>query len=145
VKVMEDIGTIWQASLKEIGVTLEVNQSELNTWLDRYVNKSYDMTTNWFNLSSDPNSMFDIIYKPLLASVYTSPETSKLIEDAVATNDQAQRSAIYAQLQEQTVASVAPLIVVQGQPMLALTSPKVTAWEMNGRNVILYQHVTVAP
>jgi peptide/nickel transport system substrate-binding protein len=145
VKVMEDIATIWQASLNEIGVTLEVNQSELNTWLDRYVNKTYDTTANWFNLSSDPNSMFDIIYKPLLASVYDSPEMSQLIEDAVATSDQAERATFYADLQQLTVEETAPLIVIMGQPMLTLTSQKVTGWEMNGRNVILFQNVTVAP
>ncbi|MCS6940999.1 MAG: ABC transporter substrate-binding protein [Roseiflexaceae bacterium] len=145
VKAMEDIATIWQASLRQIGVTLEINKSELNTWLDRYVNKNYDTIANWFNTSSDPNSMFDIIYKPLLASVYNNPEMSQLILDAAATSDRSARKAMYAELQRMTVDETAPLIVVMGQPMLALTSRKVTNWEMNGRNVILFQDVTVAP
>lgn len=144
VKAMEDIATIWQASLRQIGVTLEINKSELNTWLDRYVNKNYDTTANWFNVSSDPNSMFDIIYKPLLASVYDNPKMSQLILDAAATTDQSARKAMYADLQQMTIDESAPLFVVMGQPMLALTSRKVTTWEMNGRNVILFQNVTVA-
>ncbi|MCS6840814.1 MAG: ABC transporter substrate-binding protein [Roseiflexus sp.] len=144
-KAMEDIATIWQASLRQIGVTLEINKSELNTWLDRYVNKNYDTIANWFNTSSDPNSMFDIIYKPLLASVYNNPKMNQLILDAAATSDRSARKAMYAELQRMTVDETAPLIVVMGQPMLALTSRKVTNWEMNGRNVILFQNVTVAP
>lgn len=144
VKAMEDIATIWQASLRQIGVVLEINKSELNTWLDRYVNKNYDTIANWFNVSSDPNSMFDIIYKPLLASVYDNPKMGQLILDAAATTDQSARKAMYADLQRMTVDETAPLIVVMGQPMLALTSRKVTGWEMNGRNVILFQNVTVA-
>lgn len=144
VKAMEDIATIWQASLRQIGVTLEINKSELNTWLDRYVNKNYDTTANWFNVSSDPNSMFDIIYKPLLASVYDHPKMSQLILDAAATTDQSARKAMYADLQQMTIDESAPLFVVMGQPMLALTSRKVTTWEMNGRNVILFQNVAVA-
>ncbi len=145
VKAMEDIATIWQASLSQIGVTLEVNKSELNTWLDRYVGKTYDTIANWFNVSSDPNSMFDIIYKPLLASVYDNPEMSQLIQDAASTTNLSARKTIYAELQRMTVDETAPLIVVIGQPMLALTTKKVTNWKMNGRNVILFQDVTVTP
>ncbi len=143
VKEMEDIATIWQASLAEIGVTLNINSSALSIWLDRYVGKTYDMTTNWFNLSSDPNSMFDIIYRPLLATVYPNDEMLTMIDEAVSITDQAARTAIYQELQRVTVDTVAPLIVVQSRPLLALTSSRVEGWKMNGQNTILFNDVTL--
>ena len=143
VKEMEDVATIWQASLAKIGVTLNVNSSALSIWLDRYVGKTYDMTTNWFNLSSDPNSMFDIIYRPLLATVYPNDDLLAQINEAVAITDQAARTAIYQRLQLDTVDTVAPLIVVQSRPLLALTSSAVGGWKMNGQNTILFNGVTV--
>jgi peptide/nickel transport system substrate-binding protein len=143
VKEMEDVATIWQASLAKIGVTLNVNSSALSIWLDRYVGKTYDMTTNWFNLSSDPNSMFDIIYRPLLATVYPNDDVLAQINEAVAITDQDARTAIYQRLQLDTVDTVAPLIVVQSRPLLALTSSAVGGWNMNGQNTILFNGVTV--
>jgi len=144
VKVMEDIATIWQANLAEIGVTLNINRSELNIWLDMYVNQEYDIIANWFNVSSDPNSMFDIIYKPLLSSVYDNAEMSELIEAGATATDQAERQEIYAQLQQMTVEEVAPILVVQTQPILALTSPAVQGWQMTGKDTILFGDVYIA-
>jgi peptide/nickel transport system substrate-binding protein len=143
VKVMEDIATIWQASLAEIGVTLNVNSTAVSIWLDRYIGKTYDMTTNWFNLSADPNSMFDVIYKPLLDNVYDNEAMRAKILEAASLSDQAARTEIYQELQRETVETIAPLIVVQSQPLLALTSSSVDGWKMNGKNLLLLNDVTV--
>ena len=87
--------------------------------------------------------MFDIIYRPLLATVYPNDDLLAQINEAVAITDQAARTAIYQRLQLDTVDTVAPLIVVQSRPLLALTSSAVGGWKMNGQNTILFNGVTV--
>ena len=115
----------------------------VSIWLDRYIGKTYDMTTNWFNLSADPNSMFDIIYKPLLDNVYDNEPMRAKILEAASLSDQSARTEIYQELQRETVETIAPLIVVQSQPLLALTSSSVEGWKMNGKNLLLLNDVTV--
>ncbi|HLT58727.1 MAG: ABC transporter substrate-binding protein [Limnochordales bacterium] len=141
VKVMEDLATVWQAGLAQAGVQLEIRRSALPVWLDRYVNHDYELIINTFNVSGDPNSMFDVIFRPLLASVYDNQAMLDLILEGARTSDEAARAEIYKQLQRMTVEEVAPVLIVQTQPVLAVTSPAVTVFPINGRNEVMFERV----
>ena len=89
--------------------------------------------------------MYDIIFKPHLNDPMSYPDAEllQLIEDGAATPDLEARKAIYQKIQERVLNEVAPLIVVQSQPLLAITTDKVQGWTMNGKGDIFFAGITV--
>lgn len=144
VAVMENIATIWQNGLAEAGVTLNIEIEELSTWLDHYIGRDYQTIANWMNVGGDPHSMYDIIFKPHLNDDYPNAEMLALIEAGAVTVEQAKRAEIYQQIQQMALDDLAPVIVVQSQPLLALTTPKVQGWTMNGKGDIFFDQISVA-
>jgi ABC-type transport system substrate-binding protein len=144
--VMENWTTIWQAGLAEAGVNLEIQPEELSTWLDHYVNREYQLIANGFNAHGDPHSVFDILFKPHLndPESYPNEEMLELIEEGAVTVDQGRRRAIYAELQQMAVELMAPIVIVQSQPLIALTTPQVQGWSMNGKGDIFFDGVYMA-
>lgn len=140
---MKSIATVWQADLAKIGVKLDIKSSEVNVWLDHYVNKKYDTILNFFNSGSDPNSIFDIIYKPDLAKTYDNPTMLQQINDAVQTSAKDARTKIYTQLQQETIEQNAPVIILESRPLLSLTRSNVSGWSVNGKNVPNLLDVTI--
>ena len=145
VAVMENIATIWQEGLAQAGVTLDVKILDLSTWLDSYINLKYETIANWMNVHGDPHSMYDIIFKKHFTDPGSFPneEMAQLIEDGATTIDTGKRKAIYAKLQQMLVDEMAPVLTVQSQPLIALTSPKVKGWTMNGKGDIFFEGVYV--
>jgi len=145
VAVMENIATIWQNGLAEAGITLTVEIEDLSTWLDNYVGRTYQTIANWMNVGGDPHSMYDVIFKPHLQDPNSYPDAEMLswIEAGAATPDLEARKAIYRQIQERALAEMAPVIVVQSQPLLAITTDKVQGWTMNGKGDIFFAGITV--
>lgn len=143
VAVMENIATIWQNGLAEAGVTLNIEIEELSTWLDHYIGRDYQTIANWMNVGGDPHSMYDIIFKPHLNDDYPNTEMLALIEEGAVTVDQAKRTEIYQQIQQMALDDLAPVIIVQSQPLLALTTPNVQGWSMNGKGDIFFDQISV--
>lgn len=143
VAVMENIATIWQNGLAEAGVTLTIEIEELSTWLDHYVGRDYQTIANWMNVGGDPHSMYDVIFKPHLNDDYPNAEMLALIEEGAVTVDPAKRTEIYQQIQQMALDDWAPVIVVQSQPLLALTTPNVQGWSMNGKGDIFFDQIMV--
>jgi peptide/nickel transport system substrate-binding protein len=133
---------VWQESLAKVGIELRVRVSELSVWLDRYINHNYDMIVNGFNVSSDPNSFFDVIMKGHLEDQYRNPEMQRLIAEGVATTDQDRRKEIYAQLQEMMVADL-PVLAAQAQPLAAVAGSRVQGLQINPIGWPLFDGVTV--
>lgn len=121
---------VWQQSLKEAGLNLRVRTSELSVWLDKYTTRDYDAIWNFFNVSGDPDSFFDIIMKPHLEDQYRNPEMQRLIAEAKGTTDQARRTEIYGELQKMLVDDL-PILAVQSRPLAALTSKDVSGVQLN--------------
>lgn len=144
VAVMENVATIWQNGLAEAGVNLNIEIEELSTWLDHYVGRDYQSIANWMNVGGDPHSMYDVIFKPHLNDDYPNAEMLTLIEEGAITVDQARRTEIYQQIQQMALEDLAPVIVVQSQPLLALTTPQVQGWSMNGKGDIFFDQIWVA-
>ncbi len=146
VGVMESIATIWQNGLAEAGVNLTVEIEDLSTWLDNYVGRTYQTIANWMNVGGDPHSMYDIIFKPHLQDPdsYPDAELLALIAEGAATVDMDRRREIYQTIQMRALEEMAPVIVVQSQPLLALTTDKVQGWSMNGKGDIFFDAITVS-
>jgi len=138
----ESIARVWQASLAEIGVTLNPKVEELSVWLDKYIARDYDATWNAFNVGGDPNSFFDVIMTPHLGDDYPNTEVTDLVAQAKSVSDQDARAAIYAQLQEIIVADL-PVMIVQSSPVAAIVGTKVTGYEINPLGNSLLAQVAV--
>jgi len=139
----EQIGQVWQASLAEIGVTLNVNVTEISVWLDAYVSRGYDATWNVFNVGADPHSFFDIIMTPHLADDYQNETVSNLVLDATRVSDEASRAKLYSELQ-QILADELPVMIVQSTPIFSITGTKVSGYAVNPLGWALLSQVTVA-
>ena len=133
---------VWQESLAKVGIDLRVRVSELSVWLDRYINHDYDMIVNGFNVSSDPNSFFEVIMKGHLEDQYRNPEMQRLIAEGVATTDEARRTEIYAQLQEMMVADL-PVLAAQAQPLASVAGTRVDGLQINPIGWPLFDGVSV--
>jgi peptide/nickel transport system substrate-binding protein len=126
----EKMARVWQQSLAKVGIELKVRTSELSVWLDRYVKHDYDAIWNYFNVSGDPDSLFDVILKPHLDDQYDKPAMTTLIREAVATIDQDKRAALYGRLQDMLVEDL-PVLPVQSRPLAAITAKDVTGVRVN--------------
>ncbi|WP_339622117.1 ABC transporter substrate-binding protein [uncultured Salinibacterium sp.] len=139
----EQLARVWQASLAEIGVTLNVNITEISVWLDAYVSRGYDATWNVFNVGADPHSFFDIIMTPHLADDYQNQTVSDLVLDATRISDEAARSELYSELQQILVDEL-PVMIVQSTPVASIAGPDVSGYEVNPLGWALLSQVTVS-
>ena len=139
----EQLARVWQASLAEIGVTLNVNITEISVWLDAYVSRGYDATWNVFNVGADPHSFFDIIMTPHLADDYQNQTVSDLVLDATRISDEAARSELYSELQQILVDEL-PVMIVQSTPVASIAGPDVSGYEVNPLGWSLLSQVTVS-
>ncbi len=131
---------IWQASLAKIGIKLDINTSETSVWLDRYVKRNYDMTWNFFGVSPDPNSFFDVIMRPHLENEYKNPHMLDLMKAGISTSDMDARKKIYAQLQDIMVDEL-PVMTIQSRPIAAIARKGITGFKMNPLGWCLYNGV----
>jgi peptide/nickel transport system substrate-binding protein len=139
----EQMARVWQASLAQIGVDLKINVTELSVWLDAYVSRNYDMTWNFFGVSPDPHSFFDVIMRPHFeGDVYDNPRVAELVNAGVSTGDQAEREAIYKELQEIMVDEL-PVMTVQSRPVAAIVANDVSGFAMNPLGWGIYTGVTL--
>ncbi|MEM7124848.1 MAG: ABC transporter substrate-binding protein [Chloroflexota bacterium] len=145
VAVMENMATIWQENLAECGVTLNINISDISTWLDAYVNRDYQLIANWANYRSDPHGIFDVMYGPHWKDENSFPREDMLdlMSSGASSADEAERKEIYAQIQQAVIEDMAPVITVQSQPLIALTKPSVKNWTMNAMNYIFFNEIYV--
>jgi len=139
----EQLARVWQASLAEIGVSLNVNITEISVWLDAYVSRGYDATWNVFNVGADPHSFFDIIMTPHLADDYQNQTVSDLVLDATRVSDEETRSELYSELQEILVDEL-PVMIVQSTPVASITGTEVSGYEVNPLGWALLSQVTVS-
>jgi ABC-type transport system substrate-binding protein len=126
----ERAATIWQAGLAEAGVKMNIEVQELGVWLDNYINHTYDVIWNVFPGFADPNYFVSLGLMPHIQDGWTNPEAARLATETNQVLDQAQRTELYAELQDIFVADL-PVIVIQETPQASLMQPNVTGWEIN--------------
>ncbi|MCC6790953.1 MAG: ABC transporter substrate-binding protein, partial [Thermomicrobiales bacterium] len=138
----EKAATIWQAGLAEAGIKMNIEVQELSVWLDNYINHTYDVIWNVFPGFADPNYFVGLGRQPHFADGWTNADAARIAEEANQTLDQAERTALYGELQDMTVAEL-PVMVIQEAPQASLTPPNVTGWEINPLGFVFVDKVTI--
>ena len=121
---------VWQQSLEQIGVKLNIDVEELSVWLDQYVKEKYQLTWNLFDVKGDPDSFYSIIMTPHLNSDYHNPAMVSLEAKALATANLNMRKAIYSKMDNMVVQQL-PVMPIQTEPLYSVVSKSVTGWALN--------------
>lgn len=93
---------VWQAELKKIGITMNINICESSVWLDAYLSRSYDMIANYYSMvGTDPSTYCSVIMSAL-ADYQTSDltELNTLITEGAMGTDDSVRQQTYEKIQE---------------------------------------------
>ena len=138
----EKAATIWKAGLEEAGITMNIEVQELSVWLDNYINHTYDVIWNVFPGFADPNYFVSFGLAPHISDGWTNPEAARLATESNQTLDQAERTALYAELQDLFVAEL-PVLVIQETPQASLLQPNVTGWEINPLGTVFVNNVKI--
>ena len=89
-----DIGVIYQAQLKEIGIDADLQQTEFAAWLDKIHKFDYDTHINGYGFEADPDAIMGRSF--VTGSTgnfpgYSDPKFDSLETNFVATTDHAKR------------------------------------------------------
>lgn len=124
---------LMQASLKEIGLDLQIEQLEWSTWIDTVVvNGDYDMEIVLISGGSDPDDFFYQWHhtgEVFNLWRYSDPDMDALLEEGRTTVDQAARMEIYVQIQEKLLEEM-PLAHIIYRDQIMATSAAVQAFPM---------------
>jgi peptide/nickel transport system substrate-binding protein len=115
----EQIATIWQAALAQIGVTLKINIVDASVWLDEYLGRTYDMIHNQYPMAgTDPstycNQILSQLYPYQAANI---PDFENLINKGKNESDDSKRAEIYKKIQE-LVVEYKPVISIVEAPLI---------------------------
>jgi len=124
---LEQIAVIWGQSLSQIGVNMEIEKMELNSWVAKYVERSYEMTMNIYPQAGNDASVYaNLIMLPLFEKSLPDPAPAiELIQKAATTMDEKERLRLYAELQD-LVAEQMPIIPIQETPIASGVSDAVS-------------------
>ncbi|WP_066683227.1 ABC transporter substrate-binding protein [Christensenella intestinihominis] len=94
--------TIWQADLAQLGINMKISKEEMSIWLDNYLNRTYDMIANNYNMVGVDPAMFCSIILSQLKDYQTAdlPELNSLIEEGAKETDETKRADIYGNIQK---------------------------------------------
>jgi peptide/nickel transport system substrate-binding protein len=134
--------TIWQSGLDEAGIKLNIEVQELAVWLDNYINHTYDVIWNVFPGFADPNYFVSLGLKPHLDDGWTNTTAADLAVQANQVIDQAERGALYGQLQDLFVQDL-PILVIQEAPQASLTAPELTGWQINPLGFVIVREAAI--
>ena len=101
---MNAAAIVIQEQLKAIGIELETDFQENAIYLENYFAGNFDLSVTGTSAYVDPNDVIEQNFhteRTNLSTGYTNPDVDALIEEGIATTDQAARAEIYRQIQEQ--------------------------------------------
>lgn len=142
------IASIWQDGLKQAGVTANTTIYEINTWIERFLNGDYELSTNFDINGPDPQRMFTADYLLHIgndewADKELQTKVSDLAAAATATVDEEERKKVYAELQ-QLLYDELPMIPMYHPAMIAAASDKVQGLDIDGKGFYHFDLATVS-
>ncbi len=140
----EMAAVIWQASLAQIGIKMNLKTEEMSVWLESYLGRTYDMIWNEYGMvGSDPATFNSIILEQLYDyQLKDLPELQELINQGKAVGDDAVRQPIYEQIQD-IVCEYLPVYEYIAVPLICGLSENVNGLEINGMGHVFFKGVTV--
>ena len=141
-----DAATIWGNGLKEIGVTLKIQQVEATTLIQIRNAEHYTVyNAAWTNDTPDPDELMGVAmdFKSQHAAhtFYNNPEAQQLVAQARRELDPIKRQALYTQLQR-IESRDAPQIYVVDVPRLYASSPNIVGFEPNSQGKYGFENVS---
>jgi peptide/nickel transport system substrate-binding protein len=129
---------ILQASLKQIGITLKIENTDIASWPEKFypAGKAFPglIVPNFQSFPTDPASQFQFLLKGRCECNWNSEEFDSLYHKALATGDAAAQKAVWAQAQE-LVNTESPIYVPLQFATLTATKNTVTGlWVDGGGN-----------
>ena len=140
----EMAAVIWQASLAQIGITMNLKTEEMSVWLDSYLGRTYDMIWNEYGMvGSDPATFNSIILEQLYPYQLSDlPELQELISKGKAIGADEERKPIYEQIQD-IVCEYLPVYEYIAVPLICGARDNVNGLEINGMGHVFLKGVTV--
>ena len=99
-------------ALSKIGLDVELSQLEVTIWLDKFINKDYQITTAYQQGILDPDDFYYLTLhggEPRNFTGYANPAVDALLDSARFTVNRADRKALYAEALT-TILDEAPVI-----------------------------------
>lgn len=125
-------GQILQASLKKIGVTLKIKNTELSTWPAKFypAGKKFPglVIPNFQSFATDPSFQLGFLRQGRCECNWDNPAFEKAYDQALATADEAQRKAIWNSAQELINKEVPIYVPVQSATDTAAKKNVVGLW-----------------
>lgn len=141
---LEQIAVIWAHSLEQIGVTMNIERMELNSWIDAYVARSYQMSMNIYPQAGNDSAVYaNLIMLPLIEKSLPDPSHLKsLIEQASSTMDESKRIELYAEIQD-VIAEQMPIIPIQETPIAAGISDQISGVDIYPTSAIYFGNAQI--
>jgi peptide/nickel transport system substrate-binding protein len=102
-----DVGVVYQAQLKEIGINADLQQTEFTAWLDKIHKFDYDTHVNGYGFNFDPDAIMGRSFMCGSSGNfpgYCDPKFDDLEKQLVATSDHAQRVKVALQMEQMLLA-----------------------------------------
>lgn len=140
----EMAAVIWQASLAQIGITMNLKSEEMSVWLENYLGRTYDMIWNEYGMvGSDPATFNSIILEQLYPYQLSDlPELQELIDKGKTIGSDEERRTIYEQIQN-IVCEYMPVYEYIAAPLICGVRNNVNGLEINGMGHVFLKGVTV--
>jgi peptide/nickel transport system substrate-binding protein len=140
---------IWAASLKQIGITLNIQQVEPTTGQDLYNTEKYQIWASaWTNDTPDPDELMgaglDYHNQNALHTGYHNDKAVALVNQGRSELDPTKRQAIYSQLQT-IINADCPQVYTVEVPRLYATSAKVFGFAPNSQGKYAFENVWKQP
>ncbi len=141
-----DAATIWANGLKQIGVTLKIDQLETTTLIQQRNAEHYTVyNAAWTNDTPDPDELMGVAmdFKSQHAAhtFYNNPEAQQLVAQGRRELDTKKRQAIYTQLQR-IESRDAPQIYVVEVPRLYASLANLSGFEPNSQGKYQFENVS---
>lgn len=142
------VAQIWAAALKEIGVTMNVEQVEATTAQEMYNTERFTMRISaWTNDTPDPDQLMGVALdhgpQNALHSSYRNEKARALVFDGRHELDPAKRQAIYSELQR-IVNQDCPFIYTVEEDRIFAASPRVKNFHPNSQGRYSFEDVTLS-
>ncbi|WP_042221318.1 glutathione ABC transporter substrate-binding protein [Oceanobacillus manasiensis] len=144
-----DTAVAIQSQLKEIGITVNIEELEWGAYLERTANGEHDMfILGWSVVTSDADyGMYPLFHSsqvgsPGNRSFLKDEELDSILEDARRATDTQERQDLYTQAQEMLV-DLAPMIYVHHQEYLLGVSDKVKDFGIDAQGIYQFKQAYI--
>jgi peptide/nickel transport system substrate-binding protein len=136
-------GEVVADQLKQIGITMNIQQVDVSVWFDRFSKGNYQITSAYQERTIDPDNFYSLVLKTggsINTTGYSNPQADKLIDQAAAETDMAKRKALYLQLKK-IIWDDVPLLFVHYETLNYLMRKNVVGSTINPTLELRMQNV----